>query len=178
MAQNSIPDQMRYCAERGYSLMQQHPVLLHQYEELMAAALKELSKINWVLDALTADKHTFAPWCKDFAPERVLGVLVPRGEGERDIICHRLSECNKPWIGILLHELRHLWQHAVMHADFTSEESIEYHDRPSEVDARAQESLVEMLDKQTVERLNEEARALDDAIGLAALGLYLDDDEI
>ena len=68
-----------------------------------------------------------------------------------------------------------MWQHTVQHLDLL-DESVEYYDRPTEVDARAQEDLVDkLIDQETLQRLNAEAKALDDALWDAVLGLNDDD---
>lgn len=175
MEQTSRIAMVESSTRRCAVLMQQYPRLLHQYSELMTATLKELSRIDWIPEVLSQNKHAFAPWCANVAPDGLLGALVPGADDGRDIICHRLFVEHESWVRTLVHELRHLWQHTVQHLDLL-DESVEYCDRPTEADARAQEDLVDkFIDQETLQRLNAEAKALDDALWDAVLGLNDDD---
>ena len=166
-----------YATKASVTQLQQYPKLMQQYGTLMTAALQQLSRVDWVAEAWAQEgKYAFAPWCAMTAPEGVLGALLPGADAGQDVVCHRLVVRGESWIRTLLHELRHLWQHNVRHLDVL-DESVEYCDRPTEVDARAQEDLVDKLfDQETLQRLNAEAKALDAAIWDAVLGL--DDDDI
>ena len=176
MKQTSRIAMVESSTRRCVAKLQQHPELLQQYARLMTATLQELSKIDWVPEALSQNKHAFAPWCANVAPDGLLGALIPGvGDAGQDVVCHRLFVEGESWIRTLLHEMRHLWQHTVKHLDLL-DESVEYCDRPTEVDARAQEELVDkIIDKATLQRLDAEAKALDDALWTAVLGLTDDD---
>ena len=165
-----------YSTKVSVTQLQQHPKLMQQYGTLMTAALEVLSRVDWVAEALAQEgKYAFAPWCAMTAPEGVMGALLPGADAGQDVVCHRLFVEGESWIRTLLHEMRHLWQHTVKHLDVL-DESVEYCDRPTEVDARAQEDLVDKLfDQETLQRLNDEAKALDDALWDAVLGLNDDD---
>ena len=165
-----------YSTKVSVAQLQQHPKLLQQYGALMTAALEVLSRVDWVAEALAQEgKYAFAPWCAMTAPEGVMGALLPGADDGRDLVCHRLFVEHESWIRTLVHELRHLWQRTVRHLDLL-DESVEYCDRPTEVDARAQEDLVDkLIDQETLQRLNAEAKALDDALWDAVLGLDSDD---
>lgn len=156
-------------------LLLERPVLQEKYSKLMSDTLKVLNNIDWVREALESDRFCFAPWCTTMKPANISGLEAENvGQDGRDLVCHCLVREEGSWISILLHELRHLWQHVV--AGQSYDDRLPYAKRPLEIDARAQERLVENIDKEVLRRLDDDARLLDLAMSMAAAGLSIPDE--